>query len=164
MKTEYALEPLSRVCSTTGTPIGPGERFYAVLVEQAGQWVRKDYSAAGWPGAAPPEAVASWTGKAPTSTAYRKPSFDDDLLVNCFRQLEDTADPQRLKFRYVVALLLMRRRRLKFEDIVRADDGQLWLIVRDAQNGARGQVLDPRLTEAEIEQLQDEVFQVLGWQ
>ena len=41
---------------------------------------------------------------------------DDDLLLDCFERLQEDSDPARLSFRYVVALLLMRRKRLKFEE------------------------------------------------
>jgi hypothetical protein len=163
MRTDYEIQPPTRVCSVTNQPIAPGERFFAVLLEESGKFVRKDYSQAGWT-VPPAGTVAHWSGKIPTSERSRKPSFNDDLLLNCFRQLAETAELHRQKFRYVVALLLMRRRRLKFEDLVRHEDGTQFLVVRDAQNGARSEVLDPLLNETEIEQLQDEVFQVLGWQ
>ena len=67
-------------------------------------------------------------------------------------------------FRFVVALLLMRRRRLKFEDARRTPDGAAVLVVRDAKTGARHDVADPRLSAAEVEAVQTEVFHVLGWQ
>ena len=44
----------------------------------------------------------------------RKPRFDDDLLEECFYRLDGQTDPSRVNFRYVVALLLIRRKRLKF--------------------------------------------------
>jgi len=69
-----------------------------------------------------------------------------------------------VNFRFVVALLLMRRKRLKFEDARRTSSGSFVLVVRDARGGARYEVDDPRLDEAEIEAVQAEVFQVLGWQ
>jgi hypothetical protein len=84
--------------------------------------------------------------------------------VDCFHHLEAATEPARVNFRYVVALLLMRRRRLKFEDVHRAADGSHVLVVRDARTGTRHEVADPRLAEAEIAADQDEVFRVLGWQ
>jgi hypothetical protein len=163
MKNDYEIQAPSRVCSVTGQPIAVGERFYAALVEEAGKFIRKDFSLAAW-NEPPSGTIAHWCGKIPTAERNRKPSFNDELLLNCFRQLADTPELHRQKFRYVLALLLMRRRRLKFEDMIRDDQGTQFLIVRDAQSGARSEVLDPHLPEEEIGAVQDEVFQVLGWQ
>lgn len=163
MKNDYEIQAPTPVCSQTGKPLQPGERFYSVLLEETGRFVRKDFSAEAW-ASGQPSGIAHWSGKIPTAERRRKPSFNDELLLNCFRQLADTLEPNRQKFRYVLSLLLMRRKRLKFEDLARADDGSQFLIVRDAQTGAKLEVFDPHLSEQEIDTVQDEVFQVLGWQ
>jgi hypothetical protein len=69
-----------------------------------------------------------------------------------------------VNFRYVVALLLMRRRRLKFEDQRRLPDGGELMVLKDARTGDRVEVADPRLAEDQIEKVQTEVFQLLGWE
>ena len=71
-------------------------------------------------------------------------------------------EPSRVQFRYVVALLLLRRKRLKFED-VRREAGQEFLLLKCPKTAAAFEVLDPRLDEADIARVQDEVFKVLGW-
>ena len=64
----------------------------------------------------------------------------------------------------MVALLLMRRKKLKFEDAQRKPDGPDVLILRDGRTNKRLEVTDPRLTEEQIDAVQDEVFRVLGWE
>ena len=78
--------------------------------------------------------------------------------------LRDATEPGQIRFRYVVVLLLMRRKRLKFEDTIRKADGTEALVVRDTRNGKKLEVLDPRLNETELEAVQAEVFQLLGWE
>jgi hypothetical protein len=158
---EYDIAAPSRACTATGRELAAGEPFVAVLLDEAGKFVRKDYAAAAWPG--PPDRyVAFWTGKVPPADRPRKPTFNDDLLVEWFQHLAGNPDPARQNIRYVVALLLMRRKRLKFED-VRRQNGADVLVLRDARSGARHEIADPRLSEAEIVAVQDEVFQALGW-
>src|SRR4051812_1656571 len=112
---DYQIEPNSRRCAITGRELQPGERFYSVLLEEDRQLVRKDYSTEAWQG--PPAGVVSfWTGHVLAGTEKAKPRFDDDLLEDCFQRLEGQAEPSRVNFRYVVALLLMRRRRFRFEN------------------------------------------------
>ena len=52
---------------------------------------------------------------------------------------------------------------MKFEDATRDSDGQDVLVLRDTKTGDRFEILDPRLNEAETSTVQDEVFQLLGW-
>jgi hypothetical protein len=162
MLTEFDIQGPTRVCAATGRGLKPGERYYAVLLDDAGKFVRRDYAAEAWSGP-PAGALAFWTGRVPASDRPRKPTFNDDLLLDCFHHLAGSAEPGRVNFRYVVALLLMRRRRLKFEDVRQADGGRHVLVVRDAKSGARHEVADPRLTDDEIAAVQAEVFRVLGW-
>jgi hypothetical protein len=63
----------------------------------------------------------------------------------------------------VVALLLMRRKRFKFDDARKRDDRET-LVVRDAQSGRKHELVDPQLTEPEMDAVRDEVFRVLGWE
>ena len=153
----------ARVCAATGRELSPGERVYGVLFEEAGKFVRKDFAADAWDG---PQsgAIAFWSGRIPTARAARKPTFNDKLLLDCFDHLAGATEPTRLQFRYVVALLLMRRKKLKFEDTRRNPDGTDVLILKDGRTGQRLEVADPRLAEEQINSVQDEVFRVLGWE
>jgi hypothetical protein len=159
---EYEVAPLTRLCSVTNRELQAGEAFFAALIDENGKFVRKDFAADAWNGA-PPGAIAYWTGKVPTSERSRKPTFNDELLMEWFQHLAGNPEPSRMNFRYVIALLLMRRKRLKFEDVKKTNGPEL-LIVRDARNGTRYELPDPRLSEEEITTVQEEVFQALGWQ
>ena len=93
----------------------------------------------------------------------RKPRIDDDLLVECFQRLEGQTEPDRLNFRYVVALLLMRRKRFKFDEAKLEGDREI-LCLRCVRTRQVFQVVNPRLTEDEMAAVQEEVFKVLGWE
>lgn len=161
---EYDIQGPTRTCAATGRELNPGDRYFAALTESEGKLTRTDYAADAWPGP-PPGAVAYWSGKVPAAGAKpRKPLVNDDLLLDCFDRLKDTADADGLNFRYVATLLLMRRKRFRFEDAARDADGRDVLIVRDARGGALHHVLDPRLNDEQIAAVQTEVFRVLGWE
>src|SRR5205085_7273523 len=111
MTTSYPIQTHTRVCAGTGRPLQPGERYFSALFDEAGQFIRKDYAAAAW--SAPPDgALAYWSGRVPEPNQKRRLIFDDELLLECFARLADEADPSRVQFRYVLALLLLRRKRL----------------------------------------------------
>jgi hypothetical protein len=154
--TAIDLQPSTRTCAATGRALQAGERFWASLTEQAGKIVRNDFAAPNWPGP-PPNAIAYWTGTVPPADRPQKRTIPDDLLLDCLHRLDGTTDPAQLRFRYVVALLLMRRKRYKFDD-AGPDD----LVLRDPKTGDRVRVRDPRLGDDEIAQVQDEVLAMLG--
>jgi hypothetical protein len=159
---DYQIQANTRRCAVTGRELLPGEKFFTALFDEAGQFHRKDYSSEAWQGP-PPNAFSFWSGHVPAQDDARRFRIDDDLLLDCFQRLEGQADPERVQFRYVVALLLMRRKKLKFEEARTAGD-QETLCLRCARTGTRYQVTNPRLTEEQMAAVQDEVFRVLGWQ
>ena len=159
--TEYQIQPATRRCTSSGRELLPGERYFSVLLDQGVRFVRYDYAAEAWSG--PPEGAFSfWTGKVPVSGGKRRPPPDDELLLDCFGRLDEAAEPAKLNFRYILALLLLRRRRFRLEDGTR-EDGREVLTFRCARTGTRHRVVNPGLTEAETAAVQDDVFQALGW-
>lgn len=162
MMADYEIQGLTRVCAATGRALIPGDRFHAVLTERDGKLVRTDYGDGAWPGAAP-DAIAHWTGRVPSDDKPRKPIVNDDVLTGCFERLKDSTDADGLNFRYVAALLLMRRKRLRFEDVMHDGDREI-MILKDVKGGAVHQVSDPRLSEEQIAAVQTELFRVLGWE
>jgi len=159
---EYQIQAPTRRCAATGRELEPGEPFYTVLLDEGGKFIRQDYSAEAWQG--PPEkAFSFWKGVVPAQDETRKPRIDDDLLVECFQRLEGQTEPDRLNFRYVVALLLMRRKRFKFDETKVEGDREI-LCLRCVRTRQVHQVINPRLTEDEMAAVQEEVFKVLGWE
>jgi hypothetical protein len=159
--TDYQIQANTRICAETGRPLEVGEKYYTALLEEGDRFIRKDFSLEAWQGP-PPGAFSFWTGRIPKPEDNQKPRFDDDLLEECFYRLEGQTDPSRVNFRYVVALLLIRRRRLKLEQTV-VENGEEKTTVRCSRTGEKYQVTNPRLTEEGMAQVQEEVFKVLGW-
>jgi hypothetical protein len=160
--TEYQIQPNTRRCAISGRELRPGEKFYSVLREEDGKFVRLDYSSEAWQG--PPHGSFSfWTGRIRAGEENKRPPIDDDLLLDCLQRLDGETEPNRVNFRYVVALLLMRRKRLRFEE-TRLEGDQEILVLRCMRTRNTYRVLNPRLSEEQMAAVQDEVFKVLGWQ
>jgi hypothetical protein len=159
--TAYQIQTLTRRCCVSGRALKPGEKYFSALLDEAGQFVRRDYAAEAWTG--PPAGVIGfWAGRVPTGGPAKRPPINDEVLADCFTHLDGATDPDRLNFRYVLALLLMRRKRFRFEETTH-DGGQDGMVLRDARTGTRHSVVDPHLSAAAMADVQDEVFRVLGW-
>ncbi len=159
--TDYQIQSNTRKCFLTGRELQPGEKFYSVLFDENGALVWRDYAAQAWSGA-PEGAYSYWSGRIPQETAARRPPIDDDMLFDCLRRMASESEPAKVRFRYVLALLLMRRKRLKFAETQLEGDSEV-LVLRSPQSGERFTVIDPQLSDQEMNTVQDEVFEVLGW-
>jgi hypothetical protein len=161
MMTEYQIQAPTRRCTASGRELQVGERYFTALIEEDGHFQRQDFAAEAWKGP-PAGAFSYWVGKVPVTPDHHKPRFDDNLLEDCFERLSEPMEPGRVNFRYVLALLLIRRKRLKFEQS-RVVGGEERLVLSCPRSGRRWEVVNPKLSDDEMRAVQDEVFEVLGW-
>jgi len=159
--TDYHIQPPTRRCVATGRELQVGERYFTALVESGDHFQRQDFAAEAWKGP-PSGAFSYWVGKVPTTPEHQKPRFDDNLLEDCFERLDNPTETGRINFRYVLALLLVRRKRLRFDETRHYGEEER-LLLSCPRTGRRWEVLNPHLSDAEMKDVQDEVFQVLGW-
>jgi hypothetical protein len=158
--TGYQIQNSSLRCARTGRELQPGEKYFSVLFDRGLTLVREDVSKDAWQGP-PTDAFSFWMGKVPPKDQARRLHIDDEVLHDCFQRLAGETEAQKVNFRYIVALLLMRRKRLKFED-AEVFEGQEVLLLRDSRTRAIHRVANPQLTEQELADVQEEVQKVLG--
>jgi len=109
---DYEIQRCSRRCSATDRELRDGETCYSVLLAEGGQVVRRDFSAEAWP--APPEnALGWWKSTVVDPNAGRPHWAPNDVMLSYFERLSE--DPTAEDARYVLALLLVRRRVLRVE-------------------------------------------------
>lgn len=161
MANDYEISRASGKCAATGRAFNENEFYYAALFESGEGFERRDYSVEAWSG--PPEnCFCYWKGRVPPRE--KKPTtivIDNSILMNLFSRLEDDSSPMRQKFRFVLALLLMRKRLLRFEQAIRNENQEYWQ-VRVVQEQSIQQVLNPHLSEQEIEQLSAQLTAILS--
>jgi hypothetical protein len=150
----YDFTTGTRRCASTGRELKPGERHMVALFERDDKLVREDVALDAW--AAPPEGAFAWWQTTVPVDGVKKLVIDDGLVYDCFTRLEGDAEPQKINFRYVLALWLLRKRKLKFEE-VQKDAGQEWLLLRETKAKKIHKVADPHLSEDAITQVQQEV-------
>lgn len=158
--TGYQIQNSSLRCARSGRELHPGERYYSVLYDRGLTLEREDISKDAWQGP-PADAFSFWIGKVPPKDQARRIVIDDEVLLDCCQRLAGETDPRKVSFRYIVALLLMRRKRFKFED-AESWDGQEVLLLRDSRTRAVHRIVNPQLTEQQLADVQDEVQKVLG--
>jgi hypothetical protein len=117
---DYEIQHTARRCSTTGREFAPGETYYSVLKAEGAEVNRYDYAADAWQGP-PDDAVGWWKSQIPDRNAKKKHWAPNDVLLQFWDELEGQANKQDM--RYVLTLLLIRRRVLRLEEERRDEQG-----------------------------------------
>lgn len=148
------------LCAASGRVLEPGEQVYGVLAQQAGVFVRLDVAPEAWDGFDRSAALSWWrrTVPLPEKRAARV-RLDPAALARIFADLADSEDAQRLAFRYIVGLCLLRARKLALERIEKTADGSSWLILTE-RGGIRHRLRDPGLKPEDESGLTDQLLAV----
>lgn len=153
---EYSIRAIGRTCSATGVDLTPGSLCRSALVERDGRFERLDYAPSAWNG--PPEqTIGHWQCRVPAAAAVTARRLDTDTLMLEFERLEDAGHEQVRRLRYVLALLLLQKKRLELEDS-RSEDDIDFLILVGTKGEGPFEVRDEKLDANEIAAVQRELI------
>jgi len=155
---DYEVQRSTRRCATTGREFAPGETYYSVLVAKGAELKRCDYAAEAWQGA-PPEAVGWWKSQVPDHTAARKHWAPNDVMLHFWDELAE--QPGKQDMRYVLTLLLVRRRVFRLEEEQHGPQGQELLVVYCPRREATYQIPAVIPESARVDQIQEELAALL---
>jgi len=147
-------------CIACGQPFEVGQPFLACLYETESGYERRDYCP-GCPPPTDPPPLGQWKTQRPEPAARRSPPFDREAVYAFFDRLEDSDRPEHVQFRFVLALLLWRKKVLKLEHA--ADDATpaVWEF-REPRTDRRRRVLRPDLADDELERLSGQLEALLA--
>lgn len=193
----YHIDRSSRRCAVTGRALEPGEVYIAALVEQPpvgedgggepGQekknsgstgkmgggetgapWRRVDVCLEAWErGPKPQHLFGFWKTRVPKPTEKKRLFVSDELLMDLFLRLGDRDEAQQRAFRFVLGLILMRKKLLVYESTEKRagpSGEQEWWRLTVKAGAATGQgvdVLNPRLDEGQVRGVGEQLSQIL---
>jgi len=176
----YALGSPTRQCAATGRGLVTGEPFLGALCQdvQTEEFSRLDFDVTAWNSgarpAAPLEVIGTWRGVVPDPNEKRKLLLDEGSLLDLFEQTGEASAGvganaasvrRREIFRFVLALILIRRRMLVCEKSSWGGEGSRGAMLvrpkgvpKPPEGPALVEVVDPGMTEEDValavEQLQ----------
>jgi hypothetical protein len=173
-------------CHACAAALEPGNGCWAALVEglavppteaagsepakAATPYSRVDFCEACWAAGRRPEAPAAllgfWKTAVPVPEQKKKLLVDDTVLVDVFTKLAGRNDPQDTRFRFVLALILMRKRLLKYEGIKESVAGhpagpEIWKM-QPRGDGEPVEVINPQLTTDQIAEVSQQLSAILA--
>ena len=136
----------------------------AALRETPQGFERVDVSMGAWPDFDRKDVVAFWQTTMPKTEAKKKLFVDDEVLCQLFERLADVQEPAKLNFRFVLGLILMRKRMLIYENTRHEgaeQERELWT-VRFKGRDDRLDLLNPRLTEEQVGEVSQQLGEILN--
>jgi hypothetical protein len=168
---DYRIGRSTGLCAATGQPLPPGAPCIAALCEQPSDQslLRSDVSIPAWEaGFRPLGLIAFWRTTVQPSDAPRRLLLDDNTLLELFERLSQSTTDQRLAFRFVLGLILLRKKLLKYigrtKSTSSADTRDIWLLqLKGAPEGSLPiEMIDPALGDEHVNELTEQLGQILN--
>ena len=148
-------------CAISGATIAPDDKFIAALRETATGFERLDISLPCWEQFDRNGIIAFWKTTMPRAEAKKKVFVDDEVLCGLFERLAETTEPNKLSFRFVLGLILMRKRMLVYEGTRREGEREIWSM-RFRGREEKLDLLNPHLTEEQVGDVSRQLGEILN--
>jgi hypothetical protein len=148
-------------CAVSGREIAPGEKYMAALRETAEGFERLDVTRECWEKFDRTDLLGYWQATMPRPNEKKKVFVDDEVLCNLFERLAETTEPLKLNFRFVLGLILIRKRLLVYESS-RVEEGRDIWTIRFKGRDEHLELIDPRLDEQQVQEVSRQLGEILN--
>jgi hypothetical protein len=161
---EWNIGKRGAVCAQCNADFAPGTTYFSALFQKDGGFERRDYCAGCFQAHRPADIYYFWkTAPQPEGSAKpARPVVDIEYVFDFFKRLDGDPNPQRVAFRYILALMLTRKKILGFEEKKKDEQGSDYQVFRERRGGEAHKVYEPALNEAEITAVSGELSVLLG--
>ncbi len=164
MTQDWTIQSRGEQCLATGAPFAAGELFHTLLFLEGATLRREDLSSTALrerPADAPVP-FSMWRSKFEPSAAKPAEALGKQTAEELLRHYMADEDPRWRNVRYILAVMLERKRTLKEIQTVRGEDGSLSRVYQFPKTGEVLVVPDPQLRMDQIAAVQLEVAELLG--
>ncbi|RPI64041.1 MAG: hypothetical protein EHM48_01480 [Planctomycetaceae bacterium] len=163
MSKEYNISKTAGRCVKCNAALTPGMEIVATVREIDDGFQREDYCVACWPGENDHSAdlLGVWRCELPQASEKKRLFVDNDILVNFFQRLDGANESAKVNFRFVLALILMRKKLLVYDGREVLSDGQEMWKMHFKGNPAEHKVFDPKMDEVKIAEVSQSLGEIL---
>lgn len=170
---EWKINKFGQSCVICSKKIEVGEVCCSALFEPSREegkpatadFARRDYCEPCFNQHPPEGMYYYWKLAAPDPTVNippKKPVLDVEAVLDFFRRLATDSDPTKRPLAFVLALMLDRKKVLKFTGEKRREDGESLLVFTMRRGGESFELIPPGLDEQELAAAGRELNQILG--
>lgn len=162
----WSIRSRSHHCALSERPFIEGETFHTAIYfdTKTGDYLRRDVGLDSWKQElSERKPIAYWkTLYSPTITEQKPEVTSKESAMALLQRFIEEGDPSTENARYILALMLERKRILS-NTATKEVDGQRMLFYENKKTGEVFIVRDPELLLNELASLQDEVAMLLGF-
>jgi len=162
MAKDYDIAKPEGLCHACGRQFQVEQEFTATIRQVEDGFVRQDYCLDCWGDDRDgPDVIGVWRSRIPKPKETKKLFVSDDVLMSFFRRLADTDEPARIAFRYVLTLILMRKKLLTYDGMATDEQQRDVWKVRVRGGDESHEVVDPHMDEDQILQVSGDLGQIM---
>jgi len=159
--TEWDIQSRADACTACQRPFADKEVYHTLLRMEASGYQRRDLCRACYTNAPRDGVLSYWQGEYKLPTPTLPEPIQKETAENLLRRLVESTDPAQAAARYILAVMLERKRVLKHRDTVREQNGGELLVYEHARTGESFTIPDPHLRLDQLAQVQQEITAVL---
>jgi hypothetical protein len=164
MLSEWEIKARSRHCARTGEVFESGATIFTLLFRERTGFRREDISETAWQQIRESVAPFSfWKSKFQAPSPAAPEAMPKESVEELLRRLVSEDLPEHLNARYVLAILLERKRILKQVDLREMAEAKI-LIYEHVKTGEAFIIQDPRLRLDQLDSVQQEIYSLLASQ
>ncbi len=161
---DWSIQSRADRCSLTGRQFEDGEYFYTVLYDEVSGFRREDLSEAAWKerkkeGVTP---FSFWRSKFEVPPPAAPEALGKQTAEELLRRYMADDAPEHQNVRYILALMLERKRLLKEIETRAGAGGTLTRVYTHAKTGEIFVIPDPQLHLDQVVAVQMQVAELLG--
>jgi len=161
MASEWEIKSRGEQCTATGRAFDEGEPFYTLLYREKDGFRREDLCEEAFKQRDPKQKPFSfWRSKFEPPAPPPPEALAKETAEDLLRRYIDENQPQHSNARYILALMLERKKLLKQKDI-QVDGDEKLLIYEHAKTGEVFMIHDPQLHLDQIAAVQEQVAELL---
>ena len=158
---DWDISKSSPACTACNKAFAENQEIVSALYDEKEGFIRRDFCMTCAPAKNNGDVIGFWQTRIPPRDAPARPFVDNDIILDIFRRLDGHRDTTKRNFRYVLSLFLMRKKALKFLEFRREEEGHV-LLLKDRVTDTVHTVVDPNLSEEEVQRVTEEIGQILN--
>ena len=164
MNQEWSIQSRGVACSVTGIPFEAGQYFHTLLYDDKTVLRREDLSEEAFKQRADdaPQPFSHWRSKFEPAPPKSPDALGKQTAEDLLRKYMADPNPGLANVRYILALMLERKRQLKEIEVRKNEDGSLTRIYHHGKSGEAFVIPDPGLKLSQVAEVQAEVADLLA--
>ncbi len=163
MNQDWSIQARAHACSVTGEAFSDGDFFYTLLFLEGGEYRRQDICEAAYKARNDNiQPYSFWRTKYEAPAAAAPETLGKQTAEDLLRRYMAEHSPEFANARFILAIMLERKKLLKEIETKHGDDGSLTRIYEHTKTGEVFVIPDPQLRLEEVAGVQQQVAGLLA--